>query len=133
MFLFNGRGTINEGDMHKPVLIVLGLICVGVAVLGIFLPVLPTTPFLLLALACFAKSSKKLHGWILSNKLLGPFIREWHETRSMSFRAKVYALITIVAGGLVSVLTVEQVWLKVLVVFILVIPVSIILKIKESN
>lgn len=119
--------------MHKPLLITLGLLLVCLAVLGIFLPVLPTTPFLLLALACFAKSSEKLHDWLLTNKALGPFIRQWHETRSMSRKAKVYALITIFIGGGISILTADTVMLKLLLTAVLIIPVVIILKIKTSE
>jgi uncharacterized protein len=119
--------------MHKPLFITLGLIFVGLAVLGIFLPVLPTTPLLLLAVACFARSSQKLHDRVLSHKTFGPLIRQWHETRSMPRRAKLYALVTIFAGGAVSVLSVDTVALKLIMAAVLVIPVVIILKIKTSQ
>ena len=119
--------------MHKLFLIILGLLFVVLAVVGIFLPVLPTTPLLLLALACFAKSSEKLHNWLLTNKTLGPFIRQWHETQSMSRTAKVYALITIIIGGGVSVYSVETNLVKLLLTAVLIIPVIIILKIKTSE
>ncbi len=116
--------------IHKPLLITLGLIFVGIAILGIFLPVLPTTPLLLLALACFARSSEKLHTWLLTNKTFGPFIRQWHETRSMPRRAKVYALIMICFGGGISIYTADTVMLKLILTAVLVIPVFIILSIK---
>lgn len=119
--------------MHKPLLITLGLVLVGLAVLGIFLPVLPTTPLLLLAVACFARSSKKLHDRVLSHRTFGPLIRQWHETRSMPRRAKLYALIMIFAGGAVSVLSVDTVTMKIIMAVVLVIPVVIILKIKTSQ
>jgi uncharacterized membrane protein YbaN (DUF454 family) len=119
--------------MHKPLLITLGIVFVGLAILGIFLPVLPTTPLLLLALACFAKSSEKLHNWLLTNKTLGPFIRQWHETRSMSRTTKAYALITIIIGGGVSVYSVDTSLVKILLTAVLIIPVIIILKIKTSE
>lgn len=119
--------------MHKPVLITLGLVSVGLAVLGIFLPVLPTTPLLLLALACFAKSSEKLHDWLLANKTFGPLIRQWHETRSMSRKAKVYAIISIFIGGGISLLSVDTIMLKVLLIAVLLIPIVIILRIRTSE
>ena len=119
--------------MHKPLFITLGLVFVGLAVLGIFLPVLPTTPLLLLAVACFARSSQKLHDRILSHKTFGPLIRQWHETRSMPRRAKLYALSTICAGGAVSVLSVDTVTMKLILAAVLLIPVVIILKIKTSQ
>ena len=119
--------------MHKPFLITLGLVFVGLAVVGIFLPVLPTTPLLLLALACFAKSSEKLHSRLLTNKRFGPFIRQWHETRSMPRKAKVYAIISIFIAGGISFLSVDTTTLKLLLIALLIIPVVIILKIKTSE
>jgi uncharacterized membrane protein YbaN (DUF454 family) len=119
--------------MHKPLLITLGVIFTGIAVLGMFLPVLPTVPLLLLALACFAKSSEKLHDWLLTNKTFGPLIRQWHETRSMPRKAKVYALTTIVIGGGISIFSVDTVVMKLCLVAVLIIPVVIILRIKTSG
>ena len=119
--------------MHKPLLITLGLVLVGVAFLGIFLPVLPTTPLLLLALACFAKSSDKFHNWLLTHKTFGPFIRQWHETRSMSRKAKVYALISIAVGGVISILSLDTMEMKLLLTAVLIIPVIIILRIKTAE
>ena len=91
--------------VQKSILIALGLLFVGLAVLGMLLPVLPTTPLLLLALACFARSSERLHGWLLSHRAFGPVIRNWHETRSMPRRAKIGALVAIAVVGGVVVLT----------------------------
>jgi len=119
--------------MHKPLLITLGLLLVGLAVLGIFLPVLPTTPLLLLALACFAKSSKKLHDWLLTNKTFGPFIKDWNETRSMPRKAKIIAIITILITGSISVLSVNTVLLKLILAALLIIPVVIILRIRTTE
>jgi uncharacterized membrane protein YbaN (DUF454 family) len=119
--------------MHKPLLITLGFLFVGLAVVGIFLPVLPTTPLLLLALACFAKSSEKLHNWLLTHKTFGPLIRQWHETRSMPRRAKVYALISIVIAGGISFFSVDTLMLQLLLIAVLLIPVVIILRIKTAE
>ena len=124
---------MNQPIMYKPLLIILGLVFVGLAILGIFLPVLPTTPLLLLALACFAKSSEKLHTWLLTNKILGSPIRHWQETKSITRKAKVYALITIFIGGALSILSVDTKMLKLLLLAVLIIPVVIILKIKSTE
>lgn len=69
-----------------------GFTCVGLGVLGVFLPVLPTTPFMLLAAACFARSSPRFHAWLLNHRLFGPLIREWQEHRSIPKRTKYYAI-----------------------------------------
>lgn len=119
--------------MHKPLLITLGLVLVGLAVLGIFLPVLPTTPLLLLALACFARSSEKLHEWILKNRTFGPFIKQWHETKSIPRKAKAYAMISILIGGGISIYSMDTFPLKLLLLAVLIIPVVIILRIKTTE
>ncbi len=119
--------------MHKPVLITIGLICVGLAVLGIFLPILPTTPLLLLALACFARSSEKLHKWVLSNKTFGPVIKHWEESKSMPRKAKIYSLILIIIAGGMSALFIQNTSLKIGMIVFLLIPVLIILNIKTTE
>ncbi|MDH3976178.1 MAG: YbaN family protein [Deltaproteobacteria bacterium] len=118
--------------MHKPFLILIGMASVGLAFIGIFLPLLPTVPFLLLALACFARSSEKLHQWILSHKRFGPHIRMWHETRSMTIRTKIYAIISIIGFGSISIINADRIWLQFLIFFILAIPVTIILKARNA-
>ena len=120
--------------IHRPILIAFGLLCVGLAVVGMFLPVLPTTPLLLLALACFARSSDRLHGWLLSHRVFGPVIKHWHETRSMPRSAKTCAVASIVVVGGISVLFfVEGIELKFFVVGILLIPIAIVLSIDTTE
>jgi len=70
----------------------LGALFLLLGVLGLFLPVLPTTPFLLLAAACFARSSRRIFNWLLNHPQFGPLIREWREHRSIPYRAKRIAL-----------------------------------------
>ena len=63
--------------MIKPILLTIGSISLFFGIIGIILPVLPTTPFLLLSLACFTKSSDKLHSFILKNKYLAPYVTDY--------------------------------------------------------
>lgn len=73
-------------------LVVLGTIFVIIGVVGIFLPILPTTPFMLLAAACYAKSSSRFYNWIMNNQIFGPIIREWRQHRSIPRKAKYTAM-----------------------------------------
>ena len=69
-----------------------GTIAFGLGVIGVFVPLLPTTPFLLLAAACFARSSERLYTWLISHKWFGNYIRHYHEHKAITLRAKVMAL-----------------------------------------
>ena len=81
----------------------LGALFVALGLAGVFLPVLPTTPFLLLAAACFARSSRRIHGWLLSHAHFGPLIHEWQAHRSMPYRAKRRALWLIAVSFAISI------------------------------
>jgi len=70
----------------------LGWFFVALGVVGAFLPVLPTTPFLLLAVACFARSSPKLEAWLMNHKTFGPPLKNWRERGAISRRAKITAI-----------------------------------------
>ena len=74
--------------MFRIILMMLGFLSLFLSFLGIFLPILPTTPFVILAAACFAKSSTKVHQWIHRNKYFGTTVKSWEETRTMSLKAK---------------------------------------------
>ncbi|MDH2327862.1 YbaN family protein [Cereibacter sp. SYSU M97828] len=69
----------------------LGVLALGLGMAGIVLPLLPTVPFLLLAAWCFARSSARLHGWLMQHPLLGPPIRDWDARGAVSRRAKIAA------------------------------------------
>ncbi|RHW75160.1 YbaN family protein [Colwellia sp. RSH04] len=91
--------TINQGVAKKGKVLLLkfvGVLFVGLAVLGVVLPILPTTPFLLVAAACFAKSSPRLQRKLMANKTFGPMIHDWQTHRSIPRKAKRVALLTIV-------------------------------------
>lgn len=77
----------------KAFLIVIGFIAVGLGILGMFLPILPTTPFLLLAAACFAKSSNRFYHWLLNNKWFGSYIKNYREGKGIPLKIKIMALV----------------------------------------
>jgi uncharacterized membrane protein YbaN (DUF454 family) len=75
---------------------VAGCASVGLAFAGIFLPLLPTTPFLLLAAFCFSRGSARLHKWLLEHRTMGPIIRDWQERRAIQPRVKGVATLSVV-------------------------------------
>ncbi|TVZ38164.1 hypothetical protein P886_2518 [Alteromonadaceae bacterium 2753L.S.0a.02] len=84
-------------------LVMCGWLAVAVGVVGIFLPLLPTTPFILLAAACFAKSSQRFHQWLLQNHWFGPAIRDWQRYRALRKHVKAQALALVVASFSLSI------------------------------
>jgi uncharacterized protein len=75
--------------------LITGFISLGLGVAGVFLPVLPTTPFIILAAFCFSRSSERWHKWLLNNKKFGPALRDWERYGVIRLRAKVLASILI--------------------------------------
>jgi uncharacterized membrane protein YbaN (DUF454 family) len=84
----------------RSVYLVLGFIFIALGFVGAFLPVLPTTPFLILATACFARSSPRLESWLLFHPRFGPSLRAWRERGAIPLRAKLLALAGISSGFL---------------------------------
>ena len=102
--------------MIKHILILFGSIFLGLGFVGIIVPGLPTTPFLLLAAGCYVKSSDRLYSWLLNHKLLGKYIYNFREIRSISLHSKIISLILMWIMISLSVL-----------IFIKIIPVKIII------
>lgn len=83
--------------IRRAVYISLGMVFLIVAILGVFLPVLPTTPFLLLTSYFFVRSSPVLHSKLLRSRLLGPFLRDWHQYRAVRPHVKTVAVTTVLS------------------------------------
>lgn len=84
--------------MARPLYIFLGVFFVGLAFVGVFLPVLPTTPFLLVATWAFSKGSPRLERWLLQHPKLGPAVRDWRAHRIIPLKAKLLASIMMMAS-----------------------------------
>jgi len=82
----------NNNIFLRSILITIGFVSTGLAVLGIFLPLLPTVPLLLLAAACFARSSAHFHSWLLQHPHLGPMIRGYLEGQGIPLRSKIFTI-----------------------------------------
>ena len=76
--------------------LILGLFCVALAAIGVILPLLPTVPFLLLAAFFFARSSERLHTWIMSHPTFGPYIEDWNRSGAIRLKAKRLATLSVI-------------------------------------
>jgi uncharacterized membrane protein YbaN (DUF454 family) len=125
------KGKPKAINWLKPLLVVAGSIFVGLGILGIFLPILPTTPFLLLAAACYARSSKRFYCWLLNNRWFGTYINNYRQKRGMPLKVKLLTVSLMWLTLMLSlVFAVQSLTLK-LILIILVLGVSIhILRIK---
>ncbi len=82
-------------DVRKALLIFIGTVCVGLGVVGMFLPLMPTTVFLLLAAYCYSRSSERFHTWLLNNRFCGKYIRNYQSGLGISLRQKVTTIATL--------------------------------------
>ncbi len=116
--------SMYSSRLIKILLKIAGTLLVGLGVLGIFLPLLPTTPLLLLAAVCYAKSSTRLYEWLLNNKLFGSYIRNFREGRGIPLKAKVISIsLLTLTIGYTAIFVIEYLWIKV-VLFLIAIGVS---------
>jgi len=81
----HGRSKLKRGLFAA-----VGTIFLGLGAVGVFLPILPTTPFLLLSTACYYKSSNRMHQWMLNNRWFGNYIRNYKEGRGIPFKTKIF-------------------------------------------
>jgi uncharacterized protein len=89
--------------MKRLLLIIIGLLSLGLAIIGIFLPLIPTTPLLLLAATCFIRSSDRLYEWLITNKYLGPYIKNYREGKGIPLSAKVIGVTLLWASMLFTI------------------------------
>ncbi|MEN8615229.1 YbaN family protein [Dehalogenimonas sp. THU2] len=92
--------------------IVIGTLAVGLGIVGIFLPLLPTTPFLLLAAASYARSSPRFYNWLINHHRLGEYIRNYRDHRAIKLHAKVTAIALLWLTIGVSIIVVDPAWVK---------------------
>lgn len=96
--------------MARALYLIAGLVCIGLGVVGIALPVLPTVPFFLLAAFCFARSRPEWAQRLYDHPRYGPAMRQWRDRRAISRRAKLAAVGTMAAGAGVTWLTIGWPW-----------------------
>lgn len=109
---------VSKNPFIRASLIAVGWVSIILGVIGIFLPLLPTTPFLLLAAGCFARSSERFHNWLLSHKYLGPYIHMYLDGKGIPLKAKYYIISVLWFTMGISIYIVTPIPLKVLLVVI---------------
>lgn len=116
--------------LYKP----LGFLFLALGLLGIPLPVLPSTPFILLAAWFFARSSPRWHRWLLSSELFGPMIRNWEDSRCLSCRTKVVAITSmLLAGGASVVFALDETGFRLLTVLLMAVGCTVILSLNTCE
>ncbi|MCH7656762.1 MAG: YbaN family protein [Bacteroidetes bacterium] len=120
--------------MIKHILILLGSIFLGLGFIGIIVPGLPTTPFLLLAAGCYVRSSDRLYSWLLDNRLFGKYIHNFRETGSIPLRGKIISLIVMwIMIGLSIYIFIKIISVKIIIAILGVIGTLVILSIPASR
>lgn len=106
-------------QIKKLIFIVLGFFFVGLGIIGIFVPLLPTTIFLIIAAYFFAKSSEKYYNWLINNKYIGKFIKDYREGKGVPIKIKTITITILWTTILYSVFfVVNTIWLKLLLICI---------------
>ena len=96
--------------MRRTIFKLLGMLCVGLGAVGAVLPIMPTVPFLLLAVYFFARSNPELERKILDHPHWGPQVRDWRERRALSRRSKTIAIVAMASGAVFTYFTLGHPW-----------------------
>lgn len=111
--------SVVQNRVLRTILFSAGAIALALGIIGAFLPILPTTPFVLLAAWCFLKSSPRAHQWLYRQPLIGEALRNWEQHRAISRRAKISAISIIAISAIVIGFKVQIMWVKAVVLSIL--------------
>ena len=101
---------MKKHTLRKWFLVSVGTLSVALGTVGIVVPLLPTTPLLLLAAACFFRSSDRLYGWLISHRLFGSYIRNYREHRAVTWQTKAFTLLLLWIAIGYSVLMIINSW-----------------------
>ncbi len=108
-----------KGKFIRIILIIAGTVSLCIGIIGIFIPLLPTTPFLLLSAACYARSSKRFYRWLMENRYFGKYIKNYRERKGIPLKVKIYACSLLWITVLVSfIFFLENVIIKIALIII---------------
>lgn len=107
--------------IHRLTFLAIGISSLSLGLLGVFLPLLPTTPFILLSAYCFSRSSKRLDDWLRNHKVFGRFIRDWQEAGVIPLRVKwLSTLMMVLMTSYPIIFIIRPAWLQLFVIITLV-------------
>jgi uncharacterized membrane protein YbaN (DUF454 family) len=112
------KTNLASSSLRRAFYIGAGTLSLGLGIIGAFLPIMPTTVFVLIAAACYARGSDRLHGYLLAHRIFGPVIHDWRQYRAIPERARWVAIATIVVTMSTSALVVDVAWVRVLLALI---------------
>jgi len=95
-------------NLKKKLYIAFGFLVVALAIIGVFIPSLPTVPFLLVALFCFERSSKKYHDMIMNNKYFGPVLQDYYSGKGLTLSVKIKAILFLSCGMIFSIYKIQN-------------------------
>ena len=95
-------------NLKKKLYIAFGFLAVALAIIGVFIPGLPTVPFLLVALFCFERSSKKYHDMIMNNKYFGPVLQDYYSGKGLTLSVKIKAILFLSCGMIFSIYKIQN-------------------------
>lgn len=127
---------IHENKSIRLLWIFLGSLSVGMGVIGIFVPGWPTTIFLIIASYFYIRSSEKLYNWLINNKILGIYLKNYYSGKGMPLKAKIFSILMMWSFGLLSIflwIPSNLMIVKITVFILLVIGTIFILRVKTSS
>ena len=109
---------ISQKKIKRGLYFIAGTICLILGIIGIAIPIFPTTPFLLLAAACYFRSSQKAYSWLLRNKLFGNLIKNYREGKGLPIRVRVITIALLWTTIVISIIFVDIIFVQILLVVI---------------
>jgi len=113
------RRNKTTNQLLKMILIGTGTFFLGLGIIGIFIPILPTTPFLLLAAACYVRSSKRFYDWLIHNKWFGSYIKNYYDGKGVPLKVKGVTIFLLWSSILFSILFIIDIfWIQIVLIII---------------
>ncbi len=127
------KQTLLQSKIIRYLLILCGTISLALGIIGIVIPLLPTTPFLLLAAVCYARSSEKFYTWLLTNRWFGNYLKNYYEGKGIPIQAKILTITTLWITIIISIILISISWITLILLLIAVLVTIHIILIKTKK